>query len=73
LTYQASSCRRLGEILKTLGYVRAEEIDWALDRRNMKLGEILMEKGLLSDGELNRALALQNQASDVCRVSGAQA
>ena len=73
LTQQGSSCRRLGDILKTLGYARAEQIDWALHKKNMKLGEILMEKGLLTDGELNRALALQNQAADLCRVSGAQA
>jgi two-component system cell cycle response regulator len=73
LAYQASSCRRLGEILKTLGYASADEIDWALDRKNMKLGEVLMEKGLLTDGELDRALALQDQAADVPQVSGAQA
>ncbi len=73
LAYQGSFCRRLGEILKTLGYTGAEEIDWALGRKNMKLGEILVEKGVLTDEELNRALALQAQAADVCRVSGAQA
>jgi len=73
LAYQGGFCRRLGEILQTLGYVGAEEIDQALDRKNMKLGEILMEKGLLTDGALNRALALQAQAIDVRQVSGAQA
>ena len=50
---------RLGEILKVLGYSVAEDINWALSRMKRKLGEILTEKGLLTDYQLDRVLVLQ--------------
>ncbi len=59
LDYQKKVSRQLGEILKELGYAIPEDIDWALKRMKRKLGEILKDKEVLSDDELNRAMAQQ--------------
>jgi hypothetical protein len=60
LRYQVKFSKRLGEILRELGYVTEEDIRWALRRMNRKLGEIVREKGLLTDHELHLAWALQH-------------
>lgn len=57
---QKKAFGKLGEILRDLGHSTVEDIQWALGRMKRKLGEILREKGLLTDEELNRALALQS-------------
>jgi hypothetical protein len=61
LDYQAKVTKQLGEILKELGHSTAEDIDWALNKMNRKLGEILKEKQVLSDHELYRAIAVQER------------
>jgi len=63
LGVQREKGRRIGNILKDLGYASEADIRWALHRMNRRLGEILREKGLLTDYELVRALSLKN-----CRV-----
>lgn len=52
---------KLGEILEAMGYIRAEEINRALKRMKRKLGEIMIEMGLLKDYELQWGLALQEE------------
>lgn len=59
LDYQKKLSRRLGEILKKLGHSTDEDINWALDRMDRRLGDILREKRLVTDHELHRMLALQ--------------
>jgi len=59
LDYQQKVSQQLGEILKELGHSTPEDIDWALNRMKRKLGEILRDKQVLSDDELNRAMAQQ--------------
>lgn len=60
LSYQKKFSKRLGEILRELGYVTEEDIGWALGRMNRRLGEIVREKGLLTDHELHLAWSLQH-------------
>jgi hypothetical protein len=59
LGYQKKVSQQLGEILKELGFVTPEDIDWALNRMKRKLGEILKDKQVLSDDELRRAVTKQ--------------
>ena len=60
LDHQKKLSRKLGEILKELGYSTDEDIDWALDRMDRRLGEILREKRLVMDHEIYRAWDLQH-------------
>jgi hypothetical protein len=60
LRYQKKFSKRLGEILRELGYVTEEDISWALRRMNRKLGEIVREKGLLTNHEFHLAWSLQH-------------
>ena len=60
LRYQKKFSKRLGEILRELGYITEEDISWALRRMNRKLGEIVREKGLLTDHEFHLAWSLQH-------------
>ena len=46
---------------KKLGYITAEDLDWALHRVRRKLGKILIEMGVLKDEELQQALTLQTE------------
>jgi hypothetical protein len=50
---------KLGDILKALEYSTDEDIDWALDNRGKKLGEILVRNDVISLYDLNESLALQ--------------
>ncbi|MBW1773885.1 MAG: zinc ribbon domain-containing protein [Deltaproteobacteria bacterium] len=52
LCYQEDASCRLGVALRELGYTTDEEISEVLNKRNRKLGEILREKGLVSEYEL---------------------
>jgi hypothetical protein len=56
LSHQRKVSKRLGEVLKDLGYVTDEDVSWALDRVHRKLGEILREKGYVTDYEVHQAL-----------------
>jgi len=59
----------VGEILVTLGYVKESDIVWALglqkglDRKGQHrlIGELLVEKGLITKEQLNQALTIQKQ------------
>jgi hypothetical protein len=53
------SKKKLGEILKKLGHSTEEDINWALDRMERTLGEILRERGIVTDHELHRVWSLQ--------------
>jgi len=61
LDYQKKVSMKLGEILEAMGYITAEDINRALKRMKRKLGEIMIEMGLLKDYELQRGLALQEE------------
>jgi hypothetical protein len=63
LKTQHGKNRRIGDILKELGYAREADIQWALHRMNRRLGKILRENGLLTDYELVCALSLKK-----CRI-----
>ncbi|MGD8367590.1 MAG: hypothetical protein PVG78_08110 [Desulfobacterales bacterium] len=47
---------RFGEALLELGYVSSHDVSWALERRNRKLGKILVEQGLINEYDLRRTL-----------------
>jgi hypothetical protein len=60
LNHQKKVSKKLGEILRSLGYATEEDIEWALERMDRKLGEILRDRGLLSDYELQQVFALRH-------------
>lgn len=59
----------IGEILVTLGYVQGADLDWALALQkgleakgeHKKIGEILIERGLISQDQLRHALRIQRE------------
>lgn len=59
LEHQKKDSVKIGEICKKLGYVTSEDLNWALNRMKRRLGEILIEIGVLEIDELQRALELQ--------------
>ncbi len=50
---------KIGEICKKMGYITSEDLNWALDRMGRRLGEVLIEIGVLKDDQLQDALAAQ--------------
>jgi len=50
-----------GEILIKLGYATQEDIIWALNRMERRLGRILRDKGYLTDHEVRRILFEQRR------------
>lgn len=54
---------RLGQVLTELGYLKEEDIRWALNMTHRRLGKILRDKNLLTDYDLTCALALKK-----CRI-----
>lgn len=63
LKVQQEKGRRIGYILRELGYASQADIHWALRQMNRRLGKILREMGLLTDYELICALSLKK-----CRI-----
>lgn len=63
LAHQNKESIKIGEICKKLGYISSEDLDWVLNRMKRRLGEILIEIGVLKDNELQDALALQKEYS----------
>lgn len=64
--------RRLGEILVTSGYCPAEIVEYALANKGEdRLGEYLVDHGLISEQDLCEALSLQ-QALPVARLEAAR-
>ncbi|MDY6857171.1 MAG: hypothetical protein SWO11_21220 [Thermodesulfobacteriota bacterium] len=59
LVHQREVPQKLGCVLKEIGSSTDEDIKWALSRMGRKLGEILMDKGLITNYELYQALTLQ--------------
>jgi len=62
---QKKTKTRIGEILIRYGYTTQEDIDWALNKMERKIGEILKDKKALSDYDLTCALSLNK-----CRIDG---
>lgn len=63
LAHQKKETIKIGEICNKMGYVTSEDLNWALNRMKRRLGEILIEIGVLKDNELQHALALQKDPS----------
>jgi hypothetical protein len=63
LGHQKEESIKIGEICKKMGYIRSEDLNWALNRMKRRLGEILIEIGVLKDSELQHSLALQKKSS----------
>ena len=63
LAHQKKESMKIGEICKKLGYISSEDLNWVLNRMKRRLGEILIEIGVLKDNELQDALALQKESS----------
>ena len=59
LDHQKKHYRKLGEILRDLAFSTDEDIDWALNSSELRLGEIFLKKGVITDYDLNSSLALQ--------------
>ena len=59
LNHQRKVPGKLGEILKDLAYSTDEDINWAINRSEERLGEIFLKKGVLTDYDLSSSLALQ--------------
>ena len=53
---QSRAGMRMGEALIELGYASHQDVAWALDRINRKLGKILVERGLITEFDLRRTL-----------------
>jgi len=61
--------KRIGEILKDLGVVSADQIEAGLQNQQEKenddkLGRILLDKGYVKEVDLDKALAIQSRARD---------
>lgn len=56
LDQQRNAHRKLGDILRDLGYATVQDIGWGLSRLNRKLGRILVEMGLLRNDDLKQVL-----------------
>lgn len=57
LVYQQDhSEKKLGVILREKGYAGHEDIQWALQRTRRRLGEILVDRGIITTYELNIVL-----------------
>ena len=52
--------RRIGEILKELGYSTEEDIRWALNRAHRKLGKTLSKLKLVNNYDINCAMSLKD-------------
>jgi hypothetical protein len=61
LSHQQKESIKIGEICKRMGYITSEDLHWALNRMKRRLGDILIEIGVLKDNELQHALALQKE------------
>ena len=61
LDLQENKKRRLGKILRRMRYATKEDIDWALKQAGRKMGQILLEKRLLSFSQLQDALYIQQE------------
>jgi hypothetical protein len=61
LAQQKNDHGSTGEILIKLGYATQEDIIWALNRMDRRLGRILRDRGYLSDHEVRRVLLEQHR------------
>jgi hypothetical protein len=61
LDLQKESPKRVGEILRQIGYSTEEDIYWALNQAKRRLGQILLDKGIISFNQLQYALSVQQQ------------
>lgn len=63
LTLQKKESVKIGEMCQKLGYITSDDLNWALNRMKRRLGEILIEIGVLKDEALQNALSLQKDPS----------
>jgi len=56
LAIQRKKYRRIGEILRELGYSTEADVRWALHTMNQKIGSILREMNLITEYDLTCAL-----------------
>ena len=61
LDLQIENPKRVGEILRKIGYSTEEDIYWALNQAKRRLGQILVDKGVISFNQLHYALSVQQQ------------
>ena len=52
---------KIGKILRRMKYATKEDIDWALKQAKRKMGQILVDKRLLSFNQLQDALSIQQE------------
>lgn len=52
--------RKMGDILKELGYSTEDDIRWALNRAHRKLGKTLNKLNLVNDYDITCAMSLKN-------------
>ena len=63
LKKQKFSRRRIGVILKELDYATDEDIRWALEKLNRRIGDILKDRQSISEYDLHCALTMQHYDS----------
>jgi len=64
LEIQKKKYRKIGEILRELGYSTTEDIRWALNAANRSIGRILKDKNLVTDYDIKCALSVKNHHID---------
>ncbi len=63
LAIQRKKYRKIGQILRELGYSTEEDIPWALHMANRRIGRILKDMNLITDYDIDCALLLKT-----CRI-----
>ena len=61
LEVQNDKRMKIGKILRRMKYATKEDIDWALKQAKRKMGQILVDKRLLSFNQLQDALSIQQE------------
>lgn len=61
LDLQKENRLKIGKILRRMKYSTKEDIDWALNQAKRKMGQILVEKRLISFNQLQDALSIQRE------------
>lgn len=64
LAQQKMDPKSTGEILIELGYATEDDIIWALNKMERRLGRILRDKGYLTDHEVRRILFRQRRGPE---------
>lgn len=71
LEVQKKVSKKLGVVLRGLGYAKKEDIDWALQRMKRRLGEILVDLGHATEEQLQWAIKRMNlKLGEILRMEG---